>query len=174
MAPIIITDAPKFPHRGLNMDVARNWFPVPDIMRTIDALSMNKFNRLHIHMTDAQSWPLDIPSMPDLSKKGAFQAGLSYSPSDFKKIQTYAIERGVEIVVEFDMPGHTTSIAYTYPELIAGADAKPWDTYCNEPPCGTLKLNSPEVPKFLEKLFDDALPRVARVHSVDLLAASHE
>jgi len=161
MAPIIITDAPKFPHRGLNMDVARNWFPVPDIMRTIDALSMNKFNRLHIHMTDAQSWPLDIPSMPDLSKKGAFQAGLSYSPSDFKKIQTYAIERGVEIVVEFDMPGHTTSIAYTYPELIAGADAKPWDTYCNEPPCGTLKLNSPEVPKFLEKLFDDALPRVA-------------
>ncbi|KAL5320523.1 hypothetical protein ACEPPN_011329 [Leptodophora sp. 'Broadleaf-Isolate-01'] len=161
MAPIAITDAPKFPHRGLNMDVARNWFPVADIMRTIDALSMNKFNRLHIHMTDAQSWPLDIPSIPELSKKGAFQTGLSYSPSDFKKIQTYAIERGIEIIVEFDMPGHTTSIAYAYPELIAGADAKPWDKYCNEPPCGSLNLNSPEVPKFLEKLFDDVLPRVA-------------
>ncbi|KAL2065145.1 hypothetical protein VTL71DRAFT_4286 [Oculimacula yallundae] len=161
MAPISIKDAPKFQHRGLNMDVARNWFPVADILRTIDALSMNKFNRLHIHMTDSQSWPLDIPSMPELSKKGAYQTGLSYTPSDFKKIQTYAIERGISVIVEFDMPGHTTSIAYAYPDLIAGANAKPWDKYCNEPPCGTLKLNSPAVPAFLEKLFDDVLPRVS-------------
>ncbi|KAK2626073.1 hypothetical protein QTJ16_004335 [Diplocarpon rosae] len=159
-APIKIIDAPKFSHRGLNMDVARNWYPVSDILRTIDALSMNKFNRLHIHMTDSQSWPLDIPALPDLSKRGAYQTGLSYSPSDFKKIQTYAVARGVEIIVEFDMPGHTTSIGYAYPELITGFDAKPWDTYCNEPPCGSLKLNSPAVSKFLDTLFADVLPRV--------------
>ncbi|EKD12523.1 glycosyl hydrolase family 20 [Drepanopeziza brunnea f. sp. 'multigermtubi' MB_m1] len=160
LAPVDITDAPIFPHRGLNMDVARNWFPVSDILRTIDALSMNKFNRLHIHMTDSQSWPLDVPALPELAQKGAYQTGLSYSPADFKKMQTYAVEHGVEMIVEFDMPGHTSSIGYAYPDLVAGFDARPWDTYCNEPPCGSLKLNSPEVSAFLNTLFSDVLPRV--------------
>jgi len=161
LAPLTITDAPKFPHRGLNMDVARNWYPVKDILRTIDAISWNKFNRLHLHMTDSQSWPMDIPALPELSKKGAYQTGLSYSPLDIQDIQTYAIHRGVEVIIEFDMPGHTTAIGLAYPELIAAFDAKPYYTYCAEPPCGTLKLNSTEVPKFLETLFDDVLPRVS-------------
>jgi hexosaminidase len=160
LAPVAITDAPKFPHRGLNMDVARNWFPVSDILRTIDAIAMNKFNRLHLHMTDSQSWPMEIPSMPELAAKGAYQVGLAYTPDDISNIQTYAINRGVEVIIEFDMPGHTTGVAFSHPDLIAGADAKPWDTYCNEPPCGSLKLNSPAVNDFLQKLFDDVLPRV--------------
>jgi len=111
-------------------------------------------------MTDAQSWPLDIPAMPELSAKGAYQKGLSYSPSEFKNIQLYALERGIETIVEFDMPGHTSSIAYSYPELITAFDAHPWGTYCAEPPCGSFKLNSTDVSDFLEKLFDDVLPRV--------------
>jgi hexosaminidase len=160
LAPVKIIDAPKFQHRGLNMDVSRNWYPVGNILRTIDALSWNKFNRLHIHMTDAQSWPLEVPALPDLSKKGAYQTGLSYSPSDFQKIQTYAVERGVEVIVEFDMPGHTTSIGLAYPNLITAFDAHPWDQYCAEPPCGSLKLNSSAVDKFLDILFSDVLPRV--------------
>lgn len=159
-APILITDAPKFPHRGLNMDVSRNWYPMPDILRTIDALSWNKFNVLHIHMTDSQSWPMDIPALPLLSQKGAYQTGLSYSPMDIQRIQTYAIERGINVIIEFDMPGHTTSIGYGYPDLIAAFDAKPWDTFCAEPPCGTLQLNNPDVDAFLETLFSDVLPRV--------------
>jgi len=160
MAPVHISDSPKFPHRGLNMDLSRNWYPVPEILRTIDALSMNKFNRLHLHMTDSQSWPLDIPSIPELSQKGAYMKGLSYSPADFQNIQTYAINRGVEIIVEFDMPGHTTAIGLSHPELLTAYNAHPWNTYCAEPPCGSLKLNSPDVDAFLEKLFDDVLPRI--------------
>lgn len=161
LAPIAIVDTPKFPHRGLNMDVSRNWFPVPNILRTIDALSMNKFNRLHIHMTDSQSWPMQIPALPLLAEEGAYHTGLSYTPDDIKQIQTYAIERGVEVYIEFDMPGHTTSIGLGYPDLVAAADAHPWDTYCAEPPCGTLKLNYPPVDDFLNKLFADVLPRVS-------------
>ncbi len=161
LAPIAITDAPKFSHRGLNMDISRNWYPVNDILRTIDAISMNKFNRLHLHMTDAQSWPMQIPALPELAEKGAYQTGLSYSPSDIKNIQTYAIQRGVEVIIEFDMPGHTTAIGFAYPDLITGFDAQPWGTYCAEPPCGSLKLNSTAVDDFLEKLFADVLPRVA-------------
>jgi hexosaminidase len=104
---------------------------------------------------------MDIPALPQLSQKGAYRAGLSYSPDDIKLIQTYAIERGVEVIIEFDMPGHTTSIGYAYPDLIAAFDAKPWDTYCAEPPCGTLKLNSSAVYDFLQTLFSDVIPRVS-------------
>ena len=161
LAPVIIVDAPKFAHRGLNLDVARNWFPVEDILRTIDALSWNKYNRLHIHMTDSQSWPIEIPSIPELAEKGAYEEQLTYSPADIQLIHTYAIERGIEIIIEFDMPGHTTSIGYAFPDLITAFDAKPWTTYCNEPPCGQLKLNSSAVGEFLEKLFADILPRVS-------------
>jgi hexosaminidase len=160
MAPVSITDAPKFPHRGLNMDVSRNWYPVTDILRTIDALSWNKFNILHIHMTDSQSWPMDVPALPLLSQKGAYQTGLSYSLSDIDLIQTYAIERGINVIIEFDMPGHTTAIGLGYPNLIAAFDAHPWSTYCAEPPCGTLQLNNPDVDTFLKTLFSDVLPRV--------------
>lgn len=160
LAPVAISDAPKFSHRGLNMDVSRNWYPKKDILRTIDAISWNKFNRLHLHMTDGQSWPIEIPAMPELAQKGAYRKGLSYSPKDIQEIHTYAIQRGIEVIIEFDMPGHTSAIGYSHPELIAAFDAKPWDSYCAEPPCGTLKLNSPAVDSFIDKLFGDVLPRV--------------
>jgi len=160
LAPIEISDKPKFQHRALNFDVSRNWYTVADIKRTIDALSWNKFNILHLHISDAQSWPMEIPAIPELAQAGAYAPGLTYSPNDIKDIQTYAIQRGMEVIIEFDMPGHTSSIGYSHPELIAAFDAKPWDTYCAEPPCGSLKLNSPAVYDFLEKLFADVLPRV--------------
>jgi hexosaminidase len=104
---------------------------------------------------------MDIPALPELSQKGAYATGLSYSPSDITQIQTFAAERGIEVVIEFDMPGHTTAIGLAYPKLIAAFNAEPWSNYCAEPPCGSLQLNNPDVATFLEKLFDDVLPRVA-------------
>ncbi len=161
-APITITDKPKFPYRGLNLDVARSYYPKADIKRTIDALAWNKFNRLHLHATDSQSWPVEIPALPDLAKKGAYGRGLSYSPEDLEEIQEYGSLHGVEIVIEFDMPGHTASIAYAYHDLITAFNIQPgWAEYANEPPSGQLKLNSPAVYEFLGKLWDDILPRVA-------------
>jgi hexosaminidase len=161
LAPISIVDKPTFRHRGLNLDVSRNWYPKADILRTIDAIAWNKFNRLHVHMTDSQSWPLDIPALPLLSQNGAYQTGLSYSPADLQEIQTYAVYRGIEVIIEFDMPGHTTAIGLAYPELITAFDAQPWSTYCAEPPCGSLKLNSSAVTNFLNTLYGDILPRVS-------------
>ena len=161
-APVAISDAPKFVHRGLNLDVARNYYAPADVMRTIDALAWNKFNRLHLHATDSQSWPFDVPALPELSAKGAYMMGLSYSPEDVKDIQEYGAYRGVEVYVEFDMPGHTASIEFSYPDLIAGFDIQPnWGTYANEPPSGQLKLNSPAVYDFLDKLWKDVLPRLS-------------
>lgn len=162
LAPVQITDAPKFVHRGLNMDVARSYYAPSDILRTIDALAYNKFNRLHVHVTDSQSWPLEIPALPELARKGAYEVGLSYSPATVRQIQEYGALRGVEVYLEIDMPGHTSSIAFSHPELIAAFNVQPnWDTYAAEPPSGTLKLNSSAVSTFLHTLFDDLLPRIA-------------
>ncbi|KAI1465714.1 glycoside hydrolase family 20 protein [Daldinia caldariorum] len=161
LAPVKISDAPQYDHRGLLLDVSRDWLPLDAIYRTIDALSWSKMNRLHIHATDSQSWPLEIPSMPELHQKGAYARGKTYSPSDIAAIQTYAIQRGVEAYIEVDSPGHLGVVALSHPDLITGWGASPWTTYCAEPPCGQLKLNEPKVDPFLDKLTDDLLPRLA-------------
>jgi hexosaminidase len=84
-----------------------------------------------------------------------------YTADDFADLQYFAALQGVELITEIDMPGHTSSIALSHPDLIAAYNIQPdWDTYCAEPPCGTLKLNSTKVYEFLEQLFDDILPRV--------------
>jgi hexosaminidase len=161
LAPVEIYDAPKFQHRGLNLDVSRNYFSVRDIERTIDACAYNKMNRFHLHVTDSQSWPLEIPALPELAAKGAYRPDFIYSVDDFRDIQRYAALRGVEVITEIDMPGHTSSIALSYPDLIAAFNIQPgWDKYAAEPPSGTLKLNSSAVDDFLETLFADLLPRI--------------
>ncbi|TGZ78665.1 hypothetical protein EX30DRAFT_365830 [Ascodesmis nigricans] len=159
--PVLIKDKPKFKHRGLNLDVARQWYPLKDIKRLIDTLSWNKFNRLHFHATDSQSWPLEIPSLPDLANKGKYGPHMSYTPEDLQNLLTYASKRGIEIIVEIDMPGHTASIADAYPDLITGRNMQPdWDTYAAQPPSGSLKLNNPSVETFVTQLFSDLLPRL--------------
>jgi len=165
LAPVRIEDAPKFPHRGVMMDVARNFFPVSDIYRTIDAMSWNKMNRLHIHMTDSQSWPLVIPSLPKLAEKGAYAKGVWYTPQDLQAILEYGSHRGVEVIVEVDMPGHIGSVALAYPDLVVAYNEQPYHWWCLEPPCGALKMNDTAVYAFLGKLFDDLLPRVTAYSS---------
>ncbi|WYZ34953.1 hypothetical protein EsH8_I_001229 [Colletotrichum jinshuiense] len=160
LAPIAIEDEPVYPHRGILIDVARNFYPVEDVLRVIDAMSWNKLNRIHIHITDSQSWPLDIPAMPDLSAKGAYRKGLSYTPEDLAKIQEYAVHRGIEPIIEIDMPGHIGSVSFAYPELIVAYNEQPYYWWCVEPPCGAFKMNDSRVDEFLDKLFDDLLPRV--------------
>ncbi|KAL7628784.1 Glucosamine-6-phosphate isomerase (Glucosamine-6-phosphate deaminase) (GNPDA) (GlcN6P deaminase) [Parahypoxylon ruwenzoriense] len=161
LAPVEITDSPQYDHRGILFDVSRTYFPVESIYRTIDAMSWNKLNRLHIHATDSQSWPLEIPSLPGLHLKGAYGQGLTYSPATVAAIQTYATQRGVEVIFEIDTPGHFGIAALSHPDIITGWGSAPWTTYCAEPPCGQLRLNDSKVDPFLDKLMDDILPRVA-------------
>lgn len=161
LAPISIEDAPKFPHRGVLFDVARDFYPVKSILRTLDAMAQNKLNRLHIHATDSQSWPLEIPALPDLTKNGAYAPVAVYSTDDIAHIQTYAVQRGIEVIIEIDTPGHIGIVAETYPDLITAWGSAPWTTYCAEPPCGQFRLNEPKVDDFLDELMDDLLPRVS-------------
>ncbi|KAL2022691.1 hypothetical protein VTK56DRAFT_4772 [Thermocarpiscus australiensis] len=160
-APVSIQDAPKFPHRGIMLDTARNFYPVADILRTIDAMAWNKLNRLHIHVTDSQSWPIVIPALPEVSEKGAYHPSQTYSPADVESIQKYGAQRGVEVYFEIDMPGHIGAVALSHPELIVAYDEQPYYWWCAEPPCGAFKLNDSAVDAFVETLFDDLLPRLA-------------
>lgn len=163
LAPVSIVDKPKFQHRGLNLDVARQWYPKEDILRTIDALSWNKMNRLHLHVTDAQSWPLEVPALPDLASLGSYADGLTYTPDDVQTILDFAEKRGVQVIVEIDMPGHTSIIHEAYPDLITGWNIQPnWATYAAQPPSGSLKLNNPDVDNFVTTLLGDLLPRLRR------------
>jgi hexosaminidase len=160
-APVAIEDSPMFPYRGFNLDLSRAFFEKKDITRTIDAMAMSKFNVLHLHMTDSQSWPLEIKSMPELSEKGAYRADLAYSAETIRDIQNYGALRGIQVYLEIDMPGHTASIWYSHPELIANFNVQPWTNTAAEPPTGVLKLNEPKVYDFVTKLFSSLLPQLS-------------
>jgi hexosaminidase len=107
-----IEDAPTFPYRGVMLDTARNYYTVEDILRTIDGMSYNKLNVFHWHITDSQSFPLQLETVPELGSKGAYTLHgklLGYTKKDVKRIISYARERGVRIIPELDMPAHTAS-----------------------------------------------------------------
>lgn len=159
-APVSIDDAPLYPHRGILFDTARQWYPVVNLLRTIDAMAWNKMNRLHVHVTDSQSWPLDLPSMPEVAREGAHRRDLIYTADDIRRVQEYGVHRGVQVYFEIDMPGHIGSLYHSHPELIVAYNEQPYYHYCAQPPCGAFKLNDSRVDAFLEKLFDDVLPRV--------------
>lgn len=138
-APVSIKDSPM-----LNLDVSRNWISPADVMRTIEAMAASKLNRLHIHSSDAQSWPIGIPTLPDLATKGAYSHTQIWRTEDLEAVQLHGNIHGVEVFLEIDLPGHTTSIGNTYPHLIITQDV-PWPGYTLEPPSGQLQLNSFEV-----------------------------
>ncbi|KAL8782957.1 MAG: hypothetical protein Q9213_004964 [Squamulea squamosa] len=164
-APLSIKESPVFEHRGLNLDISRNWIPPGDVMRTIEAMAVNKLNRLHIHASDAQSWPLEIPSLPDLAMKGAYSPTQIWRTEDLEAVQLHGTYHGVQVFVEIDLPGHTTSIGNAYPNLVTAKDVL-WPEYSLEPPSGQLRLNSSEVPPFIQTLLNDLLSRTSRHSSI--------
>lgn len=116
-APLRIEDKPRYSHRGVLIDSARHFLPVDVIKSVIDTLPLSKFNVLHWHIVDAQSFPVDTPSAPEM-QRGSF-GGQVYSMDDLSEIDEYATDRGVRIVYELDGPGHTASWGKGYPDIMA-------------------------------------------------------
>lgn len=121
-----ISDAPRFPHRGLLVDTARWYFTIEDLEKIIETMSWSKLNVLHWHITDSQSFPLQSERFPLLSQKGAFPSGRGgckaedrciYSKSDITHLIKYAESRGVRIMPEIDTPGHSKSWGMAYPNV---------------------------------------------------------
>ncbi|KAF9266508.1 N-acetylhexosaminidase [Marasmius fiardii PR-910] len=155
-APVQIQDSPKYPYRGLMLDTARNYFPVEDIKRTLDAMSLVKINTFHWHVVDSQSFPLQVPGFMELSEKGAYTPSSVYTQDDVKDIVAYAAARGIDVLAEIDTPGHTSIIAEAFPEHIACHEKTPWATYANEPPAGQLRLASDATVNFTANLIEAA------------------
>ncbi|KII91043.1 glycoside hydrolase family 20 protein [Plicaturopsis crispa FD-325 SS-3] len=152
-APIYIHDMPAYPYRGFMLDIARNFIPVHDIKRTVDAMSWIKMNTLYLHATDSQSWPLEVPGFPELAREGAYSSDNVYSTNDMQDLVAYAAARGVDVVLEIDAPGHSAVISTSHPDYIACNQASPWADFANEPPAGQLRLASPVVTNFTGRVF---------------------
>ncbi len=118
-----ITDAPRFPRRGVMLDVARHFFGVDEVKKLIDAASALKLNHLHLHLTDDQGWRIRIDSWPKLTELASTTAangatGGFYSKDDYREIVAHAASRHMIVIPEVDLPGHTHAIGVAYPELV--------------------------------------------------------
>jgi len=112
---IHIEDRPRFPWRGLMLDVSRHWMPVEVVERNLDAMAAVKLNVFHWHLSDDQGFRAESRRFPRLQQLGS--DGNFYTQADIRHVVAYARDRGIRVVPEFDMPGHTNSWLVGYPEL---------------------------------------------------------
>lgn len=111
----VIRDEPRFRWRGLLIDVSRHFEPIESLKKHLDAMALVKLNVFHWHLTDDQGFRIESRKFPKLHGMGS--DGFFYTQEQVKEIIKYAAERGIRVVPEFDMPGHTTSWLVGYPEM---------------------------------------------------------
>lgn len=129
----VVEDGPHFGWRGVLVDVARHFQPLPWLYRFIDSMASYKFNVLHLHLTDDQGWRLEVPKWPRLTEVGSWRESSEYGEDDdgtphggwysleqLRALDAYAAGRGITIVPEVDMPGHTRSLLAAYPQFGSG------------------------------------------------------
>ena len=110
-----IQDEPRFPWRGLLIDVCRHWIPMEVIKRNLDGMAAVKLNVLHWHLSEDQGFRVESKIYPKLHEMGS--DGFFYTQEQVREIVDYARDRGIRVMPEFDMPGHTTSWFIGYPQL---------------------------------------------------------
>lgn len=130
----VVADHPRFGWRGCLLDVARHFLPKPDVLRFVDLLAAHRLNVLHLHLTDDQGWRIEVPAYPKLTEIGAWRTesrvgtapegrfdgrphGGYYTTADLREIVRYAADRGIAVVPEIDIPGHTQAAIAAYPSL---------------------------------------------------------
>jgi len=141
---VTIEDSPRFPWRGVMLDVARHFMPKHDVLRFIDLLAMHRFNTLHLHLTEDQGWRIEIKRYPRLTEIGSWRSetqvggafdsptdgrphGGFYTQDDIREIVSYASARAITIVPEIDVPGHSQAAIAAYPEL--GVSREPLEVF---------------------------------------------
>lgn len=128
-----VEDHPRFPYRGMHLDVCRHFFPVSFVKRYIDLLARYKFNTFHWHLTEDQGWRIEIEAYPRLTQVGAWRKGSQvgpyarqefdtipyggfYSKDEIREVVAYAAARGITVIPEIEMPGHALAALASYPE----------------------------------------------------------
>ena len=137
---LTINDSPRFPYRGLHLDVSRHFFDKEFVKKQLNAMAYFKMNRLHWHLTDGAGWRIEIKKYPRLPSFAAWRpfdklndwwvegrtfceqddpraVGGYYTQDDIREVVAYAAERHITIIPEIEMPGHSEEVLATYPEL---------------------------------------------------------
>ncbi|MFC8272120.1 beta-N-acetylhexosaminidase [Streptomyces sp. NPDC057271] len=173
---LTVEDAPRFPWRGLMLDVARHFMPKDDVLRQLDLMAAHKLNVLHLHLTDDQGWRVEIRRHPRLTEVGAWRArtkwghrasplwnetphGGFYTQDDIREIVAYAAERHITVVPEIDVPGHSQAAIAAYPELgntdvVDTAALAVWDTWGVNP---NVLAPTESTLRFYEGVFEEVL-----------------
>lgn len=105
LSNVKIKDSPAYKYRGIMLDTGRNYLPVKDLVRTIDAMSSCKLNTLHWRVSDAASFPLLLPGLENLVQYGAYDSSMVYTEKDVEKVVSRAAIRGIRVLIEVAMPG---------------------------------------------------------------------
>ena len=166
-----IEDSPRFPYRGLHLDVSRNFMPFTFLKKYIDLMAMYKFNHFHWHLTDGAGWRLEIKKYPELTQKAAWRthstwkdwwnngrqyvdqgspnaSGGYYTQEQARELVAYAAKRGIQIIPEIEMPGHSEEVLAVYPEL--SCTGKPYTQ-------GELCLGNEGTYTFLKNVLDEVM-----------------
>jgi hexosaminidase len=115
---VTLEDRPRFPWRGLLIDVSRHFIPVDAIKRNLDGMEAVKLNVLHWHLSDDQGFRVESKRFPKLQQMSS--DGHYYTQEEIRDVIAYARDRGIRVMPEFDVPGHTTSWFAAYPDLASG------------------------------------------------------
>lgn len=166
-----ISDSPRFPYRGLHVDVSRHFRSVAFLKKQMDAMAMYKMNRMHIHLTDAAGWRMQIDAYPRLTSFAAWRPqhtwkewwagdrmyaeegqegsyGGYYTKDDIRELVAYARERHIELIPEIEMPSHSEEVLAAYPELGCSAEAYKDSDFC---------VGSEQVFNFLETVLSEVM-----------------
>ena len=123
LSECMISDSPRFEHRGLMIDCSRHFRTIAELQSLIDAMNLLRLNILHLHLTDNQGWRLALERFPEVARRGTHYPDFPelsdkyYTPDELKSLVAYAYARGIEIIPEVDMPGHCLALLASMPEL---------------------------------------------------------
>jgi hexosaminidase len=115
---VTIKDQPRFPWRGTMIDVSRHFIPIDVLKRNLDGMAAVKMNVLHWHLSDDQGFRAESRKFPRLTGMGS--DGMFYTQDEIRDLIAYAHDRGIRVIPEFDIPGHSRSWFLGYPELSSG------------------------------------------------------
>lgn len=169
-----ITDSPRFPWRGIMLDVSRHWFTKDEVKKLLDEMAEYKLNVFHWHLTDDQGWRIEIKSLPELTRVGAWRAprvgqwwqrerqqpgeaatyGGFYTQDEIKEVLDYAAARYIRVIPEIDVPGHSVAALVAYPSLAckqAPATVNVGNKFYGEDE-NTLCVGKDETFEFMEKV----------------------
>ncbi|MER7178850.1 beta-N-acetylhexosaminidase [Streptomyces hyaluromycini] len=173
---LTIEDSPRFPWRGLMLDVARHFMPKEGVLRYLDLMAAHKLNVFHFHLTDDQGWRIRIERYPRLTEVGSWRTrtkfghrasplweekphGGFYTQDDIREIVAYAAERHITVVPEIDVPGHSQAAIAAYPELgntdvIDTTSLTVWDSWGISP---NVLAPTDNTLRFYEGVFEEVL-----------------